>query len=1207
MILALLLSFAVAAAEAPPPATEEPLLPRLLGESEKNELASDAAAPAVPDDAVVPAAPLGGVPVIAELRLSLSNPNEGELQRLEGFLRDVLLRPADHRAVDDVVARLDRLQRYKKPICRLSRIDEDRSVMACTLRRTRVVNRVVVETREVVSLDGANTGLPLAILENDLKKRVLLRPGEPLDDESGGRSRVAKQRARIEDFLEREGYYGAQVRIVTRAVNDDDGDNDVDVVIRVLGGSFVKVRRVNLVNFGPLSQRKLEEAYGAMCANGEGLLDGVFVWNITSCFNRRRLQATTDRFVNELRELGYPEARLRVTEEFVDPRSHGKKADDDRVVDDDDDCLLSLDSVRDLGKSHLPLPPKCVDLNVEVIAGKNVVTRFHLEDAHQPIIDDPGFAAGTARFIRETFTEPLSRFWQTTFDNPTADAADTAIITDDLERRLSFDEAGSVDETEAKLSLERVEGYLAERGYSAPELAFRYQEYESGDVAVDYTIRPGTPTPVAAVRLIGNETFTEREILKEVELAAAPRNFQSTGFLGKTALDDDALRLREFYGNRGFPEVDVQVRAMRDDRGRVEVVFVIVEGQRFVIDRVVFAGGDPALGRDVLAVLAHCQTHNLGANVEGKRELGTECKGSPLLPGEMDADARRVEAVYAARGYPPVESVVELGFGPPRGSGPPPALVRVSVFPAGAEGDARSDPKVGNVKRLKVGEIFVEGNLETRREVLLREMGLDDLKPGADLDPQKIANGVSRLRRTGLFSRVDLEMLGASGTSDSDVAHVRVSVEERPSSTVDLSVGFSTQQLFSLRLEGRNKNLFGSMFDGSASADLGLFIGRSSQVRTQIRWPRLLGTDLSLSLTPVLLTYTDQPAGAFLPVPSTSAGQKINLAWERPDRRRRLFQAGSAVSLDWRASNLHPLIDDKLTVGVAIDPRFDWLDVDGDYFAPLSSEAFSTLDGLLDLLGGSTAQIDADGRATVVRTAYPVPVIALTPRVAFSNIDNPFDPKSGLGADLFVRTVPFALAPYAVIGGQTRGYVSFFDDRVTFAGSLRLRWGIVGTADECGGELCEWALMQNDLLRIDGERTVRGVDENVIGVLSPDFDQSLRPVLEGGDQRQRIRPGLFGAVANFEVRFLAIRQLFVGELKPALFTDIGLSTDDFKGFDIDNPNNLLADSRYVVSVGAGLRYVLPVGPLAFDVAWAPFHEAAGPLPVRYSILLGYIF
>jgi outer membrane protein assembly factor BamA len=158
------------------------------------------------------------------------------------------------------------------------------------------------------------------------------------------------------------------------------------------------------------------------------------------------------------------------------------------------------------------------------------------------------------------------------------------------------------------------------------------------------------------------------------------------------------------------------------------------------------------------------------------------------------------------------------------------------------------------------------------------------------------------------------------------------------------------------------------------------------------------------------------------------------------------------------------------------------------------------------------------------------------------------------------------------------------------------------------GERCEWALMQNDLLRLGGERSVRGVDENSIGVFpSQLYDQSLVPAtVDGVLASAGTRPGLFGAVANFEVRFSLIPQLFVGELKPAVFADAGVSTDDFD-FDFDDADAVLNDRRYAFSVGAGLRYVLPVGPLAVDVAYSPFAEAGGDVPLRVYVLLGYIF
>ena len=1124
-----------------------------------------------------PAAPPAvdpNAPKVASLRLSLANPEEGELERLEGYLKDVIGSPSGVALVADVSKRLDILGRYAAPLCRTERIDDRRVTLSCVIQRARVLNRVIFETRDVLAIDGVNTGLPLAILENELRKRVLLRPGEPIDDDDAlGRGRIARQRQRIEDFLEREGFFGAQVNI---DIGEPDEGGEVDVTVQVRGGSFVNVRRVVLERFGPLSQRRLLDAYGAMCFTPEGAIDGFFVGNLTNCYNKRRLQATTDRFIAELQAAGYPEARVRVVPTFVNPRAS---------IDGDDSCAHSVDTIRSFSKERLPIPPRCVDLKVEVVAGPQLVRRFHVDDDKEVLRELP-LVGGTVRWFRETFEEPSSRLWQVTFANPIDTAADTDLVLKDLDAALTFDSAASVDETEARISQERVRDYLNERGYPAPKVEVVYQAYQGGDVAVDFYVVPGEATPLRRVRFVGTEAVSAETILDDVDLAAKPRAFGATGFIPPAALVDDLTRLRAYYATRGFPEADITVHATREASGDVEVVFVVSEGERFLVSEVILDGGDPALTPAVLKAIAHCRGDG---RRQGNRKPteGSACKGTPLLPSEFEADARRVESIYAGSGYPNVEAIVELGFG---ASGP---QVRVSVIPLGAVGEARRSPKAGNVKALNLGEIFVEGNLRTSREVLLREMGLDTAISGARLRPDIIAAGVSKLRRTGLYSRVDVELLGV--VDDDDTAHVRVTVEERPASTVDMSLGFSTQQLFSLRLEGRDRNFLGTMFDASAAVDMGLFIGRFSQVRTQIRWPRILGSDFSLSYTPLSLTYRDEPAGIFLAAPSTPGGQKASASWEQPDSRRRLFTAGTSVSLDWRAASIHPAIDDKLTVGLAVEARGDWLQVAGPYVAPLSGNAASTVDGLLTLFDGDAA-VD------------PTNVVAFTPRLAFSNVDNPFDPKSGVGTELFVRTVPLALDPYGVIGFTGRGYWSFARDRVTLATGLRLRWGVVGQSSRCDGtERCEWALMQNDLLRPGGERSVRGTTENSIGQLGTVYDTNLNPTeAADGSNAQSIRPGLFGAIANVELRFSLIRQLFLGELKPAIFADVGVSGDDFE----NGPTSLdevFRDRRYAVGVGAGLRYVLPVGPMAFDIAWSPFDEAPQALPLRFSFSLGYIF
>jgi hypothetical protein len=364
--------------------------------------------------------------------------------------------------------------------------------LACVVQRARAVRAVRVETRDIVSL-GAAAGLPLALLESDLKKRVFLRAGEPIDDEDTlGRGRVGQQRARIEDFLEREGYYGAQVTIATVPFGDGP---DVDVVVRVRGGSFVRVRRVDVGAFGPISQRELVESYSRMCLNGEGLLDGVFLGNVTSCFNRRRLQATTERFLEQLKRSGHPEARIRVTPVFVNPRAPA-------LGSRDDDCALSRREAEALSAQRLPLPPRCVDLRVEVLAGPEIVTRVHSSQDEPGLIVDPPLFGGTTRWVRETFVEPTSRLVQLAVGAPAATAADTLLVDDDLRAQLTFGEAASTDEEEARRSVEGVRNYLASRGHTAPETRYVYQRYADGDVAVDIHVRAGEVTPVRSVRVV---------------------------------------------------------------------------------------------------------------------------------------------------------------------------------------------------------------------------------------------------------------------------------------------------------------------------------------------------------------------------------------------------------------------------------------------------------------------------------------------------------------------------------------------------------------------------------------------------------------------------------------------------------------------------------------------------------------------------------
>jgi outer membrane protein assembly factor BamA len=1073
---------------------------------------------------------------------------DDEEERLQGYLKGVV-------DPGEAERRLLELGAYKRAACD----KRDLVHIRCKLTRARVLRDVRVD------------GLPLALLESDLKKRVFLVPGEPLDeDEASGKSRLGRQRQRIEEFLEREGFIGAQVRLLVQRVNDA---GDHDVLIRIRGGAFPTVRRVDLAEWGPLSQKELEEAYGAMCWSSEGFLDGAFLGRL-ACYNKRRLQATTETFLARLIEEGYPEARVRAVPVFIDA-AHSEDPECARTV-------AEVDAYKDNG---LKVPPLCVDIKVEVHAGKKVTARFHSKGA--PIARTPTWLApGTLLWLRETLLEPVSRGFDVVARGRPDEAEDTRLVEQRLKESLSFESAASADETEIEISAESVAEYLGKRGYVAPQVTVDHRTYED-ELVVDFRMKPGRVGAVTDVRFVGNKTISTREIEKNVELAARPRAWDKSGTLSPAQLADDEARIRDYYEDRGFAEANVTSRASIDDMGGIHVVFSIEEGDRFVVQNVLLVGGAPAMAADVLASLKHCEG-GLASVEDRKPETGADCAGAPLRVDELEADAQRVQNAYASHGYPNVEAVVDTAF-TPKGTD-----IRVTVLPPDADEAERADPKVDNVKPVRVGEVFVVGNEVTRRDVILREVGLDAADEDGILDPIQIQKGVSRLRRTGLYQSVDLQYLGLDDPGGR--AHVRIGVDERPAFTVDTSVGFSTERLWSLRLDIRHKNVLGSMFDVDALGDFGLFIGRYSQGKIAVRWPRILGSDVSASLIPIAVTYSDEPAGARLSVPASPAGQKIGAAWLAPDERRRLFSVGGSFALDWRLNDVHEWVDNKLVLGLGFELRYDWLDASSPYVPPASWESLVTGDGLKFVFRENENNVAVPVKASQVA--------ALTPRVAYTNVDNPFDPKEGWAAEAFFRAAIPPLVPqfFGVLGLSGRGYYTIWE-RLTFAGGARLRTGFATDVSEsCPEGGCEWALMQNDLLRLGGERSVRGVPEGQIGVFGPLYDQQLAKVTDPkGNQIAQVHPGLYSGVVNLEVRYTLVKQLFLGDLKVAGFFDGGMSTNDFN-FETNPDPEAPADFRYATGIGAGLRYVMPVGPLSLDVAYSPQRRT-----YNFYVIFGYVF
>ena len=282
---------------------------------------------------------------------------------------------------------------------------------------------------------------------------------------------------------------------------------------------------------------------------------------------------------------------------------------------------------------------------------------------------------------------------------------------------------------------------------------------------VRFTVVEGRHYAVRRLRFVGNRGLSAAQLRAQMNtlpqrLVPWPRS----GAFVRSAFDEDLRRLWYYYREQGFAEaqiVDAPV-TVDDDTGAIDVSVVIEEGPRTIVALV-----EPP----DLADLAP-QTPALTLKTD-----------EPLEPATLDADTATIAAVLRRGGYG--AAVVEPVVDRHRVGLDDYATVRWHVV----RGEGRT-----------VGEILVQGNVETRNEIIEREL---PFAVGDPLDPEALQAGQDAVYRLGTYRSVTVRPL-----SDRDPAPtVGVEVQPRPPGSLQWGVGYNTRDGFTLNGETAYDNL----------------------------------------------------------------------------------------------------------------------------------------------------------------------------------------------------------------------------------------------------------------------------------------------------------------------------------------------------------------------------------------------------------------
>jgi outer membrane protein insertion porin family len=310
----------------------------------------------------------------------------------------------------------------------------------------------------------------------------------------------------------------------------------------------------------------------------------------------------------------------------------------------------------------------------------------------------------------------------------------------------------AVDEQQLEEARQKIIDVYQGQGFTDVSVQFRIDPIDEkrGTARVVFTINEGVRGAVKQVRFEGNAHFSEKVLRKQMKTRGRSAIYfvDKTGRLDEVQLEQDMDKLREFYQDHGYIDVEIKTpRKERTEKGPMIITIPIVEGPQYHVRKLTISGQQNTTEDKI-------------------RKLLKMKEGSVYSPKQLRDDAKAVADAYGSGGY--VDLVV-LPEGAPAG----PALIDVNY-------------KIEEGARSFVNRIDIVGNTRTKDKVLRREVLV---APGDVFNTVRVDLTKKRLDNLGYFAKVETypEETDIPGRKD-----LTILVQEKRTGSLSFGGGFST-------------------------------------------------------------------------------------------------------------------------------------------------------------------------------------------------------------------------------------------------------------------------------------------------------------------------------------------------------------------------------------------------------------------------------
>ena len=323
--------------------------------------------------------------------------------------------------------------------------------------------------------------------------------------------------------------------------------------------------------------------------------------------------------------------------------------------------------------------------------------------------------------------------------------------------------------------LDRIEQELRKQYFALGKYGVRIEStaspLERNRVAMRIEITEGLTARIKQINIIGNQAFTEKELLGQFKLGT-PRWYSwysKNDQYSKQKLAGDLESLRSFYLDRGYIRFEIKSTqvSISADKKDIYVTVVVDEGGIYTISDIKLAG-EPTVPAEKLFPLIHLR------------------RGDAFSRAVTTESSERISNLLGNEGY---------------------AFANVNSIP-----DINDEKKEVAVtffidpgKRVYVRRVNMKGNTRTRDEVLRREMRQLET---AWFSTELVKKSRERLKRLGYFEDVNIETPAVPGSADQ--VDVNVAVTEKASGNLLAGIGYSQSQGIMFNASVTQNNFLGS-------------------------------------------------------------------------------------------------------------------------------------------------------------------------------------------------------------------------------------------------------------------------------------------------------------------------------------------------------------------------------------------------------------